>query len=167
MKKVSIIGCPGSGKSTFARGLRDKTGLPLYYLDMIWHNPDRSTVSREEFDLRLEEILSRDEFIIDGNYNRTLERRFISCDTIFFMNIPTEICIESAKERIGKKREDLPWVETEFDSNFEEWILNFPKNGLPIINDLIKKYSQEKNIIIFNNRQESENYLKETRNKNV
>ena len=41
MKKVLILGCPGAGKSTFARKLRDKTGLPLYYLDMIWHKPDR------------------------------------------------------------------------------------------------------------------------------
>lgn len=41
MKKVLILGCPGAGKSTFARKLRDKTGLPLYYLDMIWHKPDQ------------------------------------------------------------------------------------------------------------------------------
>ncbi|MEY8605912.1 hypothetical protein [Muribaculum intestinale] len=32
MKKVIIIGCPGAGKSTFARKLSAKTGLPLYYL---------------------------------------------------------------------------------------------------------------------------------------
>ena len=48
-KKVIIIGSPGSGKSTFARKLRDITGLPLHYLDMIWHRPDKTTVSKEEF----------------------------------------------------------------------------------------------------------------------
>ena len=35
MKRIMIIGCPGSGKSTFARGLAEKTGLPLYYLHDI------------------------------------------------------------------------------------------------------------------------------------
>ena len=35
MKKVIVIGCPGSGKSTFARALAEKTGLPLHYLDMM------------------------------------------------------------------------------------------------------------------------------------
>ena len=40
MRKVIIIGSPGAGKSTFARKLREKTGLPLYYLDLIWHRPD-------------------------------------------------------------------------------------------------------------------------------
>jgi ATP-dependent protease HslVU (ClpYQ) ATPase subunit len=37
MKKILIIGSPGSGKSTFARKLRDITKLPLYYMDMMYH----------------------------------------------------------------------------------------------------------------------------------
>lgn len=42
-QKAIIIGCPGAGKSTFARKLSEKTQLPLYYLDMLWHKPDRTT----------------------------------------------------------------------------------------------------------------------------
>ena len=38
MKRILVIGCPGAGKSTFARALRDRTGLPLWYLDQIWHS---------------------------------------------------------------------------------------------------------------------------------
>ena len=52
--KIMIIGSPGSGKSTFARKLRDKTGLPLFYLDMIKHKPDRTTISSEEFETFME-----------------------------------------------------------------------------------------------------------------
>ena len=51
--KILVIGSPGSGKSTFSRKLRDKMGLPLYYLDMIYHKPDRTTVTQEEFDEKL------------------------------------------------------------------------------------------------------------------
>ena len=80
MKKVLILGCPGAGKSTFARKLRDKTGLPLYYLDMIWHKPDRTTITKQEFDAKLSEIIKQEEWIIDGNYGRTLEMRFKECD---------------------------------------------------------------------------------------
>ena len=50
MKRVLIVGCPGSGKSTLARALRDRTGLPLYYLDQIWHRPDGTHISPEAFD---------------------------------------------------------------------------------------------------------------------
>ena len=76
MKRVIVIGSPGAGKSTFARKLKDKTGLPLYYLDRIFHKPDRTTVNREEFDQKLQTILQTDRWIIDGNYQRTLPLRF-------------------------------------------------------------------------------------------
>ena len=83
MKRILVIGCPGSGKSTFARALQAKTDLPLFYLDRIYWNADRTTVAREVFDARLEEILRGDEWIIDGNYSRTMERRIRACDTVF------------------------------------------------------------------------------------
>lgn len=60
LRKVIIIGCPGAGKSTFARILSDKTHLPLYYLDMLWHKPDRTTVERNIFDNKLKEIVLGD-----------------------------------------------------------------------------------------------------------
>ena len=63
MKKIIIIGSPGAGKSTFARKLRDKTGLPLYYLDMLWHLPDRTTVTTEEFDAKLASIMETEAYL--------------------------------------------------------------------------------------------------------
>ena len=89
------------------------TGLPLYYLDQIWHKADRTTVSKEEFDAKLREIIQQDSWIIDGNYLRTMECRLDACDTVFFLDYPLEICLEGAKARIGTVREDMPWVETE------------------------------------------------------
>ena len=96
MKRAVVIGCSGSGKSVFSRKLRDTTGLSLYYLDMIWHKPDGTNISREEFDKQLDSIISRDSWIIDGNYQRTLETRIKACDTVFLFDLPTEICIEGA-----------------------------------------------------------------------
>ena len=115
MKRVLVIGSPGAGKSTFARNLRDKTGLPLYHLDNIWHKPDRTTISREEFDERLAAILAKDSWIIDGNYSRTLELRLQYCDTVFLLDYPLEVCLAGVSDRIGKKRDDIPWTEHEFE----------------------------------------------------
>lgn len=139
MKKIVVIGCPGAGKSTFARRLKEMTGLPLYYLDQIWHKADRTTVSKEEFDAKLREIIQQDSWIIDGNYLRTMECRLDACDTVFFLDYPLEICLEGAKARIGTVREDMPWVETEFDEEFRQWILDFPKDQIPVIYDVIKE----------------------------
>ncbi len=75
MKKVLIIGCPGSGKSTFARKLHEITSIPLYYLDMIYRNADKTTVPHDIFDSRLDDILQKPTWIIDGNFSRTLKKR--------------------------------------------------------------------------------------------
>lgn len=159
MFKVIVIGSPGAGKSTFARKLRDMTGLPLYYLDMLWHRPDQTNISKEAFDTRLGEMLKTDKWIIDGNYLRTLEMRLRECDTVFLMDYPLEVCILGAQSRIGKKREDLPWVESEFDEEFKQWIIDFPKNQLPRTYELLSQYRESSNIIIFRSRKEAEEYL--------
>ena len=145
MKKVIVIGSPGSGKTTFSEKLKSYTNLPLFYLDAIWHKSDRTHISREEYDARLSEILSTDEWIIDGNYNRTLEIRFKECDTVFFLDLPTDVCVESVRSRIGKPRDDMPWAEDDFDPEFLEYIKNFPKDMLPKIYELLAEY-KNKNI---------------------
>lgn len=159
MIKIIIIGSPGSGKSTFARKLRDITDIPLYYLDMIWHKPDRTNISQEEFDTQLNGILQKDRWIIDGNYQRTLETRLEKCDTVFLMDFPIDVCLSGAESRIGKKREDLPWIEHEFDEEFRQWIIDFPENRLTQIYQKIEKYRHNKDIIIFKSRKEADEYL--------
>lgn len=159
MKKVIVIGSPGAGKSTFSRALRDLTGLPLFYLDRIWHKPDRTTVTRAEFDSALDAVLKQDRWIIDGNYQRTIEPRLKACDTAFLLDFPVELCLESAGSRIGTVREDLPWVESEFDPEFRQWIIDFPKDQLPLIYELLKRYENEKRIIIFKTRAEMDGWI--------
>lgn len=159
MKKIMVIGSPGAGKSTFSRKLRDITDLPLYYLDMIWHKPDQTNISREEFDTQLSKIVRKDRWIIDGNYQRTLEMRLRECDTVFLLDYPLEVCLSGAEARIGKKREDLPWLETEFDEEFKQWILDFSKDQLPQIYELLEEYQKDREIIIFKSREEADAYL--------
>ncbi len=158
MQKVIVIGCPGGGKSTFARALRDKTGLPLYCLDMIWHKPDRTTVTREEFDASLREILQKDRYLIDGNYARTLEMRLASCDTAILLDYPLEVCLAGVEARIGTKREDMPWVEEEFDPEFRQWILDFGRDKLPYIYQCLEN-TRGKRVIVFRSRKEAADFL--------
>ena len=141
MKKVIVIGCPGSGKTTFSEKLRDKTGLHLFHLDSIWHRADRTHISREEFDKRLAEILALDSYIIDGNYSRTQETRLADCDTVFLFDLPVSVCLEGARARVGKKRADMPWIDTELDPNLKKEIEEFREKKLPDIYSLLEKYS--------------------------
>ena len=159
MERVIVIGSPGAGKSTFARKLRDKTGLPLYHLDLLWHKPDRTTVSKEKFDARLRELLQKDRWIMDGNFQRTLDLRLDACDTVFLLDLPLEICLSSVEGRIGHQREDMPWIEEEFDPEFKQWIVDFPRNNLPQIYELLKQYQRTKRIVVFRSRKEADDYL--------
>lgn len=163
MKKVIVIGCPGSGKTTFAEKLNQGTGLPLYYLDAIWHKPDKTHISRDVFDERIGEIFNTAEWIIDGNYNRTIETRLKQCDTVFLFDLPAEVCLQGATERLGKGRYDLPWIENELDPEFESFIKDFSKTSLPKIYGLIEKYKNDKQIIIFNSREEADRFLENIR----
>ena len=160
MKKAIIIGCPGSGKSTFARKLQDISDLPLYHLDMIYWTPDRTIIPKEEFLEILSEILAQEQWIIDGNYASTMEMRMQACDTVVFLDYPPELCLAGAQERKGKARPDLPWVESNDsdDSEFMEYIQKFHELNRPTILSLLEKYSDKK-IIIFHSREDAEIFL--------
>ena len=161
MQKAIIIGCPGSGKTTFAQRLRAKTGLPLFYLDAIWHKPDRTHIPREEFDARIQEILATDEWIIDGNYSRTIECRLAACDTVFLFDLPTEVCLEGAASRVGKERCEMPWTETELDPEFRAQIEKFSTKELPAIYALFEKYKEGKTVVVFRSREQADAFLQE------
>ncbi len=157
MKKVLIIGSPGSGKSTFARGLSKTTGLPLYHLDLIYWRKDKTTVSKEEFKKRLADVLGKEEWIIDGNYFSTMNERIRHADTIFFLDLPKDKCIEGVKKRLKTKRLDMPWIEEELDPDFIKFIENFDTKP---IYELLNRY-QDKRIYIFRSHQEADEYIKE------
>ena len=159
MKRVIVIGCPGSGKTTFAEKLCTATDLPLYHLDAIWHKPDRTHITREEFDERLAKILSLDKWIVDGNYSRTVERRIAACDTVFLFDLPTEECLAGAVARLGKKRPDMPWVDAALDPALRAEIERFSEQVLPTIYRLIDAYEDGRRIVIFKSRAEADAFI--------
>ena len=167
MKKVIVIGCPGSGKSTFARALQQVTGLPLIHLDMLNWNPDGTTVPKKTvFRERLYAAMAGERWIIDGNYGSTMELRMAACDTIIFLDYPTELCLEGIEARKGKPRSDMPWLgaaENE-DEEFITFIKNYPSQSRPFVLELLKKY-RDKNIVVFRNRQDSDAFLQQIKNK--
>ncbi len=158
MKKIIVIGCPGSGKSTFSRQLHNITKIPLYHLDMMFWNEDKTTVEKSVFLEKLSEVLKKDEWIIDGNFSSTMEMRISMCDTVIFLDYPVEICLDGVEKRRGVKRPDMPWIETEEDEEFTEFIKTFNVSRKPAILALLNKY-KEKNILIFKSREEADGFL--------
>ena len=158
MKKVIVIGCPGSGKSTVSRALHNKTGIPLYHLDMMYWNADKTTVKKSVFLERLYVVLEKDEWIIDGNYGSTMELRMAECDTVIFLDYPLDVCLDGIRERRRKPRSDMPWIETEEDAEFIEFIKSYNEQQKPKVLELLEKYG-DKNIVIFKSREEADAFL--------
>ena len=158
MRKIIVIGCPGSGKSTLSRALHNKTSLPLYHLDMMYWNSDKTTVENSVFLQLLSDVLQKDEWIIDGNYGSTMEVRMAACDTVIFLDYPLDVCLNGIKERAGKPRSDMPWIETEEDAEFIEFIKSYDERQKPRVMELLDKYG-DKNIVIFKSRKEADAFL--------
>ncbi|MDO4557271.1 MAG: adenylate kinase [Lachnospiraceae bacterium] len=158
MKKIIILGCPGSGKSTFAVELQRYTGLPLVHLDKIWWKPNKTHITRSEFDEKLDAVLHTDAWIIDGDYSRTYEVRMKACDTVFFLDYSEETCMAGIRARVGQERKELPWVENELAPDLVEEVHRYREQNRLAVLELFEKYP-DKEIHIFHNRKEAEQWL--------
>lgn len=158
-EKIIVLGCPGSGKSTLAKRLHEITGLPLIHLDNVWWNEDRTHITREEFDRKLQSILRGDKWIVDGDYSRTYEERFIACDTVIFLDYSLDECISGIAERVGVQREDMPWTADTLDPELIKLVQNYGRDNKPKVYSLIEKYP-DKNVLIFRSRSEADEFIK-------
>ena len=159
MKKIIVIGCPGSGKSTFSKALHKIIGIPLYILHLIFWNNDKTNDTNSVLIEKISDITNTEDWIIDGNYSSTMELRMKECDTVIFLDYHVEVCLSGINERKGKSRSDMPWFESdEQDAEFIDYIKNFSSQSRPQIMELLKKYSS-KNIFIFKSRQEADEFL--------
>lgn len=161
MEKVMVIGCPGSGKSTLSRALQQVTGLPLHHLDRLYWNEDGTTVPRETVFLpRLQAVLASDRWILDGNYASTMELRLSACNTVIFLDYPTEVCLEGIAARKGKPRPDMPWKQApeDDDEEFIRFVRAYHSQSRPAVLSLLEKHP-EKQIFIFRTRQEASHWL--------
>lgn len=135
MERVIIIGCGGSGKSTLARKLGEKTGLPVVHLDQIWWAPGNwQHLEKAEFDERLKAEMEKPKWILDGNFNRTIEPRLERCDTVIYLDMNRFICLKNWIGRVvknwGHARQDMTQGCNEwFDPEMARWIWNFNKNN--------------------------------------
>ncbi|WP_294351164.1 DNA topology modulation protein [uncultured Clostridium sp.] len=157
-KKISIIGCGGSGKSTLSIKLGRKLNIPVVHLDQIFWTDNWVPITKEEFDEIVENELKKDKWIIDGNYNRTIQKRFEESDTIIYLDFPTIICIFGVIKRVisnyGKTRIDMADnCPEKFNIDFLKWVWNFNKKNRNKYLNMLKKVEGKK-IYILHNRQE-------------
>lgn len=164
-RKIMIIGSGGSGKSTLSRQLSGITGLPIIHLDKEFWQPCWVATPRDEWIKKQTWFVSGEQWIIDGNYDGTMDIRIDKADTIIFLDLSNIVCVLSAiKRRIkytGKTRPDMnEGCPEKIDFEFIKWIWKFPKVSRPNILEKLEK-NKHKNIIILKSRVAVKRFLEE------
>ena len=164
MERVMIIGCGGAGKSTLARQLGEKTGLPVVHLDKLFWRPGWVSISQTEYDVLHRQELAKERWIIDGNFDRTIPERLARCDTVIYLDFSRLACLLGVCKRIlttyGTVRPDMgEGCPERFDWEFLCWVWNFNKNKRARNYHLLSEV-EEVDIIILKNRRQVERYLR-------
>ena len=91
MRRVSIVGSPGSGKTTVGRQLADRLGVTHVELDSIFHQSGWTELDREEFRRRVGAAVSGDGWVIDGNYTTVRDLVWARADTVVWLDLPRRL----------------------------------------------------------------------------
>jgi adenylate kinase family enzyme len=131
LKRVLLIGAGGSGKTTVARRLAQRTGLPLIHLDALYWRPEWDPTPADEWRASVAALIRRDAWIIDGNYGGTLDARLEACDTVVFLDLPRLVCLWRVLKRQvfhrGRARPELPpGCRERLSWEFLAWIWTYP-----------------------------------------
>lgn len=148
MRRVLILGSPGSGKSTFARALAAQTGLPLIHLDQLYWRPNWTEAPPAEWRAQLEAVLAQDAWIIDGNYGSTLAMRLKRADTAILLDFPRWLCMARTLRRValgwGRVRPDMAaGCPEHFDLELLRFIWSFSKRQRPALLKALGEFAGE------------------------
>ena len=107
--RILVAGMMGSGKSTFARALAARTGLPVIHLDLHYWKPGWVRPSDDEWRQRQRTLVEGAAWIIDGNYNETLSIRLERAETVVYLDSPWWLCASRAFVRgLRKPSDEMP-----------------------------------------------------------
>lgn len=163
MKRILLIGSGGSGKSTLAKQLGMKLSIPVYHLDTIFWKPGWTPTEKETFRSEVEELMTGDEWIMDGNFGGTMDSRLQRCDTVIFLHYSRWTCMRRAvKRRLmyhGKSRPDMTeGCKEKLDIDFLKWIYFYNDQKAPEVIDKLRQ-SDIENIIILKSPAKTEKWL--------
>ena len=165
MQRVLVIGSPGAGKSTFARNLAAETQLPLIHLDAEYHLPGWQEPEPAEWDAKLDILLARDSWIIDGNYGGSMDRRLARADTAILLDYPTWRCLWRLIKRItmlhGTVRADAaPDCRERLDWEFLHYVAVFRRMKTPALERRLAAFPGK--VIRFRRPSEAQAFLERT-----
>jgi adenylate kinase family enzyme len=163
VERVAIVGSGGAGKSTLARALSERTGLPVVHLDEHYWRPGWVETPRDEWRARQSELCAADRWIIDGNYGGTIDLRLDRADTLVFLDLPRRVTVPRVLFRWAGNRGravQAPGCPERADAAFLRWVWAYPTNGRVRLLDAIHAHGcRDLDIVILRSRRAVRRWL--------
>jgi adenylate kinase family enzyme len=136
MQRIAVIGCAGSGKSTFARRLGERLGVSVTHLDALYWRPGWAETPKDEWRETVARLVADERWLIDGNYGGTLDLRLETADTVIYLDLPRRVCLWRVVKRWAmygrRSRPDMAeGCRERLDPRFLKWIWQYPGNSRP------------------------------------
>lgn len=162
-KRIMIVGCAGSGKTTLALKIGEAMDIPVYHLDKYYWRDWKETPD-EEWKKTVTELAAQPTWIIDGNYRATISIRLERADTVIFLDYGTLTCLWGVLKRAfrhrGTIRPDMgEGCMERIDWSFIKWVLGFRRKARKPLVEVMDAYRGRVNIITFTNRKKAEKFL--------
>jgi adenylate kinase family enzyme len=154
VQRVVIVGPGGAGKSTLARRLAARSGLPLIHLDEHFWHPGWIETPRDTWRMRQRELFAGDAWIADGNYSATLDERLPRADTVIFLDFPVWRTIPRALRRSIGQRGTAVQAEgcpERVDVQFLRWIANYRRRSRPVVLAAIAEHAPQARVHVLRN----------------
>lgn len=162
IKRIAIIGAPGSGKTTLAIKIKDIFNLPVVFLDSFYQLPNWVMRDPAERDNLILEATRKDEWIMDGTFINTLEERVKVADLIIFLDYKTKVQLKGIFKRfftnIGKEKIDMPGCKERINFSFINYVATYNKKRRKYLVEILDKYDKSK-VLHFTSQKDLQNWV--------
>jgi len=163
-QRILVLGSSGAGKSTLSAKLGPLLNLPVIHLDYEFWNPGWVQTALPEWRENVKTFVAKPRWVIDGNFDKSLDIRLPRCDMVIYLDFPTRICLYRIIKRVfiykkGVRPDMAKGCHERFDFEFIWWVFNFRRNIRPKVMDMLKKHDNGNRVLFFKTQKEVDKYL--------